>query len=58
LVINPDTELALPVAGQRFQAVAAKRSQVLKRRRGVEPDQARSSLFLNVQEFANAMAGH
>jgi hypothetical protein len=58
LVIDPNAELAFTAATQRFQPVAAKRSQVFKGSRGVEPDQASSNLFLDIHQFKDAPAAH
>jgi hypothetical protein len=58
LVIDPDAELAFTRAAQRFQPVAAKRSQIFQGSRGVEPDQAGSSLFFDVHQFEDALAAH
>jgi hypothetical protein len=44
LVVDTNAELALAAAAQRFRPIAAKRPKVLRRSRGVQPDQARSSL--------------
>ena len=49
-------ELALAAAAQRFQPIAAKRSQVFKGSGRVEPDQASSNLFFDVHQFNDAMA--
>jgi hypothetical protein len=56
LVIDANTELALAAAAQRFQPIAAKRSQVFKGSGRVEPDQASSNLFFDVHQFNDAMA--
>src|ERR1700722_16726447 len=54
LVVDPNAELPLAVADQRFEQIAAKRPKVLQRSRGVQPDQARSSLFFDVHELNDA----
>jgi hypothetical protein len=54
LVVDPNTELAFAATGQRFQPVAAKRSQIFQGSRGVEPDQASPSLFFDVHQFNDA----
>jgi hypothetical protein len=56
LIVDPNAELAFAVTPQRFQPVAAKRSQIFEGSRGVEPDQARSSLFFDVRQFNDAPA--
>ena len=58
LVIDTNTELALAAAAQRFKPIAAKRPKVLQRSRGVQPDQARSSLLFDVYQFNDAQACH
>jgi hypothetical protein len=58
LVIDPNAELAPAAPAQRFEPVAAKRAKVLKRSRGVQPDQARPGLFFDVHQFNDAQAVH
>ena len=58
LVIDPNAELAFAAASQRFQSVAAQCSQVFQGSSGVEPDQASSSLFFDVNQFNDAPAAH
>jgi hypothetical protein len=58
LIVDPNTELAFPAAAQSFQPVPAKRSQVFKGSRGVETDQASTSLFFDVHPFDDAPAAH
>src|SRR5664279_2474654 len=43
LVVDPNAELPLAAAAQRFEPIAAKRPKVVERGRGVQPDQAHSS---------------
>src|SRR5271157_1532388 len=58
LVVDPNAELALAAAAQRFQPVPAKCPQVLQGSRGVQPDQTRSSLLFNVHQLNYAQSFH
>jgi hypothetical protein len=58
LVVDPNVELALAAAAQRFEPIAAQRPEVLQRGCRVQPDQARSSLFFDVHQFNDAQAVH
>jgi hypothetical protein len=58
LIVDPDAELAFPIANQGFHSVPAERSQIFQGCRGVKPDQTSSSLHFDIHQFNDALAAH
>ena len=56
LVVDSNAEPAFAGTAQRLEPIAAKRPEVFRRSRGVEPDQARSGLLFNVHQPNHAQS--
>ena len=57
LVIDPDAELAFPVAGQRFKAIAAQNPQIIQGGRRIKNGQSFSGLIGEALKPLDEFAG-